>query len=136
MRGQARGVLGDLSEDKKGNFESLVKALEERFPPPNQNELYRVQFRERRQRVSESLPELGKAIRLLINKAYPKAPGEVRETLAMEHFIDALSNNEMRIRIKQSRPQNLNTAVCLAVELETFYKAETGVTYSFPPTEE
>ena len=92
------------------------------MPHPNQNELYRVQLRERRKRVSESLPELGQAIRRLINKAYPKAPGEVRETLAMEHFIDALSNNEMRIRIKQSRPQNLNTAVCLAVELETFYK--------------
>ncbi|CAC5390311.1 unnamed protein product [Mytilus coruscus] len=30
----------------------------------------------------------------------------------------------MRIKIKQSRPQNLNQAICLAVELEAFYKAE------------
>ena len=30
----------------------------------------------------------------------------------------------MRIRIKQSRPCNLNQAICLAVELEAFYKAE------------
>jgi hypothetical protein len=126
LRGQFQGVLGDLPEDKKGHFESLVKTLEERFSPPNQNELYMVQLRERRQRVSESLPELGQAITRLINKAYPKAPGEVREMLAMVHFIDALSNSEMRIKIKHSHPEDLITAVCLAVELETFYKAETG----------
>ena len=124
LRGQAQGVLGDLPEDKRGQYEQLVKSLEERFAPPNQNELYRVQLKERRQRASETLPELGQAIRRLVNKAYPRAPGEVRETLAMEHFIDSLVNSELRIKIKQSRPTNLNTAICLAVELETFYKAE------------
>ena len=30
----------------------------------------------------------------------------------------------MRIRIKQSRPANLNQAICLAVELDALYKAE------------
>ena len=34
----------------------------------------------------------------------------------------------MRIRIKQSRPQNLNDAIRLAVELETFNRAERRVT--------
>jgi phage terminase Nu1 subunit (DNA packaging protein) len=34
----------------------------------------------------------------------------------------------MRIRIKQSRPQNLNDAFRLAVELETFNRAERRVT--------
>ena len=59
-----------------------------------------------------------------MNKAYPKAPAEVRETLSTEHFFDALVNSEMRIRIKQSRPANLNQAICLAVELDALYKAE------------
>ncbi|CAG2251645.1 unnamed protein product [Mytilus edulis] len=72
----------------------------------------------------ETLPELGQTIRRLVNKAYPTAPGEVKETLAKEHFLDALINTEMRIKIKQSRPPDLNSAICLAVELETFYKAE------------
>ena len=34
----------------------------------------------------------------------------------------------MRIRIKQSRSQNLNDAIRLAVELETFNRAERRVT--------
>ena len=46
-------------------------------------------------------------IRCLVNKAYPKAPAEIREMLSTEHFIDALVNSEMRIRIKRSRPANL-----------------------------
>jgi transcription initiation factor IIF auxiliary subunit len=97
--------------------------LEERFAPPNQIDLYRVQLKERRQKASETLPELGQAIQRLVNKAYPKAPAEVRETLSTEHFLDALVNSEMRIRIKQSRP-DLNQAICLAVELDALYKAE------------
>ncbi|CAG2213721.1 unnamed protein product [Mytilus edulis] len=101
-------VLGDLSDDKKSHFDQLVRSLEERFAPPNQSELYRVQLKERKQRASETLPELGQTIRRLVNKAYPTAPGEVKETLAKEHFLDAL----------------INSAICLAVELETFYKAE------------
>ena len=56
--------------------------------------------------------------------AYPSAPLDVRETLAKEQFIDSLVDSEMRLRIKQSRPKNLNEAVRLAVELEAFNKAE------------
>ncbi|CAG2219087.1 unnamed protein product [Mytilus edulis] len=122
--GHAQSVFSDLPTDKKMNYETLVKSLEERFAPPNQNELYRVQLKERRQRASETLPELGQTIRRLVNRAYPLAPTEVKETLSKDYFLDALHDSEMRIKIKQSRPQNLNQAICLAVELEAFYKAE------------
>ena len=83
-----------------------MKALEERFAPPNQAELYRVQLTERRQKQSESLPELVQAIRKVVNLAYPTVPENVRDTLAKQHFIEALADSEMRICIKQSRPQN------------------------------
>jgi hypothetical protein len=115
LRGQAQCVLGDLPSDRQVHYVSLVEALEERFAPPNQMDIYRVQLKERRQKASQTLPELGQGIRRLVNKAYPKAPAEVKETLSTEHFLDALVNSEMRIRIKQSRPANLNQAICLAV---------------------
>ncbi|CAC5376670.1 unnamed protein product [Mytilus coruscus] len=107
-------VFSDLPTDKKINYETLVKSLEERFAPPNQNELYRVQLKERRQRASETLPELGQTIRRLVIRAYPLAPIEVKETLSKDYFLDVLHDSEMRIKIKQSRPQNLNQAICLA----------------------
>jgi hypothetical protein len=44
----------------------------------------------------------------------------VRETLAKEQFIDSLIDGDMRLRIKQARPINLNDAIRHAVELEAF----------------
>ncbi|XP_065921922.1 uncharacterized protein [Magallana gigas] len=81
-------------------------------------------MKERRQRAGESLPELAQAIRRLANLAYPTANLEIRETLSRDQFVDALIDSDMRIRIKQSRPTNLNEAVKLAVELEVFNRAE------------
>lgn len=123
LRGQAQGVFSNLSS-KTTDYNELVKALEERFAPPNQTELYRVQLRDRRQRAHETMAELGQDIRRLTNLAYPSVPGDVRETLAKEQFVDALLHAEMRLKIKQSRPADLNDAVRHAVELEAFYRAE------------
>ena len=80
----------------------LFKALEDRFASPNQTELNRVQLRERRQKATESLSELGQDIRRLTNLAYPTAASELRETLAEDQFIDSLISVDMRLRIKQS----------------------------------
>ncbi|CAG2228360.1 unnamed protein product [Mytilus edulis] len=50
LMGQAQAVLGDLPSEKRQNFFDLVSALEELFAPSSQTELYRVQFKERRQK--------------------------------------------------------------------------------------
>ncbi|MEW8542943.1 MAG: retroviral-like aspartic protease family protein, partial [Candidatus Thiodiazotropha sp.] len=123
LRGQAQGVFGNISTKSK-DYDKLVLALEERFAPPNQTELYRVQLRERRQTASETLSALGQEIRRLTNLAYPTAPCDVRETLAKEQFIDGLHSSEMRLRVKQARPKDLNDAVRHAVELEAYNRAE------------
>ena len=125
LRGQAQGVLGSPPGDLGRNYGELIKALEDRFALANQTELYRVQLRERRQKATETLPELGQTIRWLTHLAYPTAPIDVRETLAKEQFIDALVDADMRLRIKQARPQTLNDAIRLAVELEAFIRSDT-----------
>ena len=65
IRDQAQGVLGNLPSALRRNFDALSMALEERFAPANQNELYRAQLKERRQKASENIPELGQDIRRL-----------------------------------------------------------------------
>ena len=117
LRGRTQGVFGNLAGGTH-NYTELIKALEERFSPPNQTELYRVQLQERKQKASESLSEFGQDIRRLTNLAYPTAPSDLRETLAKEQFIDAL------VRIKQARLANLNDAVRHVVELEAFNRAD------------
>ena len=123
LRGQAQGVLGNITGDFH-DYDALMTTLQERFAPPNQTELYRAQLRDRHQKASETLSELAQDIRRLTNLSYPSAPAEVKETLAKEQFMDALVSSDMRLRVKQARPVNLNDAVRHAVELEAFVRAE------------
>ena len=116
-------MFGNLAS-KSNDYAELSNALQERFAPPNQTDLYRVQLKERKQKATESLTELGQDIWRLINLAYPTAPADLRETLAKEQFIDALVSSDMQLRFKQARPTSLNMAVRPAVELEAFNKAE------------
>ena len=58
LRGLAQGILGNLSENEHLNYSELTRALNDRFAPPDQMELYRIQSRERQQKASESLSEL------------------------------------------------------------------------------
>ncbi|CAC5380851.1 unnamed protein product [Mytilus coruscus] len=124
LNGKAQAVLGDLPKEKRQIFSDLVNALEERFAPSSQTELYRVHFKERRQKASETLPELGQSVRRLSNLACTTAPLELRDTLSKEQFLDALVDSEMRLKIRQSRLKGLNDAIRLAVELEAYNKAE------------
>ena len=127
LRGQAQGILSHLSQDSN-DFDKLMTALEERFAPPNQAELHRAQLRERRQKASETLSEMAQDIRRLTNLAYPSAPTDVRDVLAKEQFIDSLASSDMRLRVKQARPTDLNDAVRHALELEAFNRAEKKLT--------
>ena len=121
---QAEGVLSNQPRDDRQNSSKLVKALQDRFAPLNQTELYRTQLRDRRQRPSESLSEMGQKMRRLMDLAYPSIPDDVCEILATEQFLDGLHNAEKRFKINQSRPNSLNDAILRAVGLEAFYRGE------------
>ncbi|KAK3084523.1 hypothetical protein FSP39_014708 [Pinctada imbricata] len=56
--------------------------------------------------------------------AFSTAPVELKETLATDQFITALTESDIRIRIKQAHPKDLNEAIPLAVELDANNKAE------------
>jgi hypothetical protein len=116
-------VLSNLPANDQRNYDELCKALQQRFAATNQTELYRAQLRERKQKA-ESRPELGQDIRRLSNLAYPTATIDLKEILAKEQFVDAMRDPDMRLRIKQARPVDLNDAVRHAVELQAFQNAD------------
>ncbi len=124
LRGSAQCVLGDLDDDSRHDYTALVTALNNRFGSNNQKELFRVQLKNRQRKREETLPELAQAIRRLTRLAYPSATYVLQETLSQEHFIDALSDGEIRWRVFQSKPGTLADAVRIAVELEAFQAAD------------
>ena len=124
FRGSAQCVLGDLDDDSRHDYTALVTALNNRFGSNNQKELFRVQLKNRQRKREETLPELAQSIRRLTRLAYPSATYVLQETLSQEHFIDALTDGEIRWRVFQSKPETLADAVRIAVELEAFQAAD------------
>ena len=124
LRGLAQGVLGNLPTKDQKDFETLCNTLGERFSPESQTELYRAQLKEREWKHGENLGEFSQRILRLTTLAYPRADPTLINVLAMGFFIDSISDAEMRLKIQQTRPKDLNEAVKVAVELEAFDRAE------------
>ena len=124
LRGLAQGVLVNLPTKDQKDFETLCNTLGERFSPESQTELYRAQLKEREWKHGENLGEFSQRILRLTTLAYPRADPTLINVLAMGFFIDSISDAEMRLKIQQTRPKDLNEAVKVAVELEAFDRAE------------
>ena len=86
--------------------------------------MFRIQLKNKARGRDETLPELAQSIGRLTRRAYPTADYELQETLAKEHFMDVLYDADVRWRVFQSHPTNIDEAVRVAVELEAFQTAE------------
>ncbi|CAC5389473.1 unnamed protein product [Mytilus coruscus] len=63
----------------------------------------------------ESLSELSQSIKKLTRQAYPSAPSTITSVLALQHFIDALPDADLRLRLRESNPKSIHEAETLAV---------------------
>ena len=104
LTGPAQAVLGDLQPKARKNFAELTEALATRFGTENQ-QVYRTALKNRSRQGGETLLVLAQAVRRLTRQAYPEAPQRLQESLAHDHFIDALSDIDMQWRVHQSQPE-------------------------------
>ena len=98
----------------------MSAALQNRFGNTRQAELNRAQLRGRSKRSEETLPELAEDVERLTRLAYAEAAEQMVIILAKDQFIDALPDEETRLRITQSRPTSLREALETAMELESY----------------
>ena len=123
LTGAALNVLSNLPPERRNNFESLVKALDSRYGNAHRSELARARFKNRIKQKDESLPALAEDIERLARLSYPDASESITDTLARDQFVDALPDEDMRLRLKQERPQTSQRAQEIALELESFQLA-------------
>lgn len=123
LTGPALNVLSNLPSDRRDDYQTLVSALESRFGTAHRTELSRVRFKNRVKQRDESLAALSDDLERLGRMAYPDASADVQNVLSRDQFVDALPNEDMRLRIKQERPKTLQRALELALELESFQLA-------------
>jgi hypothetical protein len=123
LRGSALTVLTNISPDHRGEYATLVAALSKRFGSAHQADLNRAKLRGRTRRRDENLPELAEDVERLTRLAYPEASTEMIEVLSKDQFIDALIDEDLRLRLRQNKPGTLNLALEQALELESIQLA-------------
>ena len=116
--GNARSLLSELNEIQRKDYSTLVQKLSARYGSENRAEVFRAQLKSRVKGKNESIAELSQAIKKLSRQAYPNANLDVIEALALDHFIDALTDSDIRLRIREIGPKSLTEAEAMAVRLE------------------
>jgi len=82
-----------------------------------------MRLKARSRRREETLAELAEDVERLARLAYPEATEAMVEVLAKDQFVDALQDEDMRLRIRQNKPAMLRDALRLALELESYQLA-------------
>ncbi len=107
----ALAVLGNLAPDDRQKLYVLVVALKNRFGSSHRTELSRMKFKNCIKQKDESLPEMAEDIEWLL---------VTYVILARDQFVDALPDEDTRLRIKQEKPRSLRKGLESALELESF----------------
>lgn len=122
--GSARAVFTELSSIERQDFDTLVNILNVRYGSIERSEMFRAKLQTRVRGRDETLSELAQSIRTLTRKAYPTADSSLTNILALDHFIDSISDSEIRLRIRELRPKNINEAETHAIRLEAHRLAD------------
>ena len=119
LTGDARSLLSELDRDGQRDYKTLIEKLANRFGSVNRSEIYRTQLKSRTRNKGEAIPELAQAIKKLVRQAYPGVHKDVIETLAIDHFIDALTDSDIRLRVREFDHKTLAEAERSALRLES-----------------
>ena len=104
LEGNATSVLGAIMAERRQGYAALVAALETRFGSAVQKELNRVKLRNRRRQRGEPLAEMADEVERLSRLAYNDAPITTQDTHAKEQFIDAIADDDLRVRVLCTEP--------------------------------
>ena len=113
-----------MSDNDRRDFSSLITKLKSRFGSENKAEVFRTQLKTRIRLKGESIPELAQSIRKLTRKAYPTANSEVVDALALDSFIDALNESDIRLRLREVSPKSIFEAEQIALRMEAHRLAD------------
>ncbi|GFS99793.1 retrovirus-related Pol polyprotein from transposon 412 [Trichonephila clavipes] len=123
LRADAADILQTLPETQRLDFDALVNALELRFGEKCVKDYSRLQLKSRQQKVSETLQELAMDVERLSHLAFSDCPTEVREVLALQHFIDGVRDAEIQKALQMADLKDLKGALVFAMKFEAAQQA-------------
>jgi len=117
LKGNAAHIIDD--ENLEGaSCHRLIKCLKSRFGTEGQSSLYCSQLRTRRRGKDETLQTLYHDINRMAGLAYPGKSSIHRGLAYIDAFIDALNDSNLRMRVRDKEPKNLDHALHIALLAE------------------
>jgi len=93
------------------SYNRLVSKLKSRFGSANLHERFAVELRSRRRRAGETISELHADVRRLMALVYPDtAHSQLGQAIARDHFITALNDRELEMKVRIRDPTDLESA--------------------------
>ncbi|GFW53059.1 retrovirus-related Pol polyprotein from transposon 412 [Trichonephila clavipes] len=123
FRADAADILQTLPETQWLDFDALVNALELCFGEKCVKDYSRLQLKSRQQKVSETLQELATDVERLSHLAFSDCPTEVREVLALQHFIDGVRDPEIQKALRVADLKDLKGALVFSMKFEAAQQA-------------
>jgi len=120
LRGEAQKVLNDLFDIDCRNYERIVDRVELRFGVEKQRKLHQARLYSRRRQGNESVQVLAADIWYMSSPPYQDLSPDTQERFAVRHFIDAIKDQDDRLRLRRDKPHTMDEALSLAFELEPF----------------
>ena len=122
--GAADQLIWDSGRAGVLSYGELRDKLRRRFGSQDQQEKFQAELRARRRRRGETLAELYQDVRRLMTLAYPgEGTSSLCEQIAKDHFIAALGDRDLELKIREREPRDLESAFKHAVRLEAYDKA-------------
>ncbi|KAF8773881.1 hypothetical protein HNY73_016492 [Argiope bruennichi] len=81
------------------------------------------QLKTRQQKPNETLQELATDIEKLSHLAFSDCPTEVRETLAVQYFVDGVRDVEIQKALRMAETKDLKSALVYAIKFEAAQQA-------------
>ena len=119
MTGDARSLLSELDHDGRRDYNTLIEKLANIFDSTNRSELYTTQLKSKVRNKGEPIPELAQAIKKLVRQAYPGVNKDVIETLATDNFVDAMTDFNICLHVRELGTKTLADAERTALRLES-----------------
>ena len=124
LRGHAQEVYMGIPVEERGSFLSVVSALSEIFDPEALISSKKAKLRSRVRSEGESLSTMCSSIRKEVLEVYPGFSSEAQDELALDYFVGALRDRDIRIAVRRRRPKTLSEALNLAIEFEAIDQSE------------
>jgi len=133
LKGNAAYIMDDKNLEG-ASCRKLVKRLKSWIGTEGQSSLYRSQLRTRRRGKDETLQTLYHDINKMTGLAYPGKSSIHKKLASIDAFIDALNDSNLRMRVRDKEPKNLDHALHIALLAEANTESKMNAATDDPTT--